>query len=110
MVDNDSVISLAKRIRAGDLLAVPDLRRELEPRLGPEVNRVLRIGPNCSQLDRQIERELAFAGRAHPAGRQALVTQVARRVCTAIITALRSNARVPEALKDTVRSLERSAG
>ena len=109
VVYNDPLLSLAARVGAGDVTAVAHLRAELEPRLGPEVQRVLHIGPNCSPLDRQIERELAFSGRSHPGGRQALVAQVARRVCTAIITELRSQPRTPEALKDTVRNLERSA-
>jgi hypothetical protein len=107
-VYDDPLTSLTARARGGDSVALAGLRDELEPRITRVVQQVMRIGPGGSALDRKIARELALSARTHPDGSrdgQALATQVARRVCAAVLAGLRAPSLRPEGLRDTVRGL-----
>jgi hypothetical protein len=104
--NNDPLTQLAARVRGGDRSALAGLRKQLEPRMAQAVWQVMRTGSDTSALDRRILRELAGSVHAYPPqavpDRAALVGQVARRLCAAVITRLQ-RATPAAAMKDTVR-------
>jgi hypothetical protein len=103
---NDPLTQLAARVRGGDRAALVGLREQLEPRMTRAVQQVMRTGAHTSPLDRRILRELAGSVRGHCPGaspdRAALVGQVARRLCAAVIARLQRSSPAA-ALRDTVR-------
>jgi hypothetical protein len=96
---------LAARAGRGDLAAVAQLRRELEPQMRRIVHQTLRAGTGRTEMSRNIltrARQLApTAGVVQD--RDQLIRAVARDLCESVINRLRVGPRPQCSLQDTVR-------
>ena len=105
-IANNPFAALALQAGAGDPSAKAQLGRELEPQLMRIVRRVVLHGGSVSSLDRRILAEaekigLDADGAASSDG-EFLVRQVARSVCSLVLSRVKPAARERCALKDTV--------
>ena len=103
---NNIFARLANQAVSGDSSAQSELRRQLEPEMVHIVRRVLREGPGHSSMDRRILAEARRLGLnaelAASTDGELLIRTVARAVSNLLVEGMRTKAKKPFNMQETV--------